>query len=83
MSKIVLTGLGRFNITNATPLFECTCGEWLTLSDDQAYGRVSVNHDSMGCATHYHETHNYQAALRAKVTVAKITGGDPFDGGEL
>lgn len=83
MSRIVQTDLGRFNITSSTPLLECPCGEWLTLSDEQANGRVSVDHDSMGCPKHYHETHDYQATLRAKVTVTRLYGEDPFAGGEV
>lgn len=84
MSRIVTTDLGRFRAivsdgVNAF-LFECPgCGEWGHLDDDQWNGRVSVDHASQGCVGHYHETHNYQATLRAVVAVARINGDDPFE----
>jgi hypothetical protein len=43
-------------------LFECPCGEWGGIDDDQFHGRVSVDHASMGCPVGYHETHDYAAA---------------------
>lgn len=39
------------------------CQEWITLSDDQAHGRVSVDHASDGCAGGYHETHDFSVAV--------------------
>lgn len=71
MSQIVTTSLGRFQrvstgslkLSNAW-LFECPgCGEWAYLDEDQWYGRVSVDHASMGCAGGYHETHDYATEL--------------------
>jgi hypothetical protein len=87
MSKIVTTDLGRFRLvqTQADPLehawlFECPgCGEWAYLDDDQWHGRVSVDHASMGCAGGYHETHNYQADLRAVIASRQLTFAEPFD----
>lgn len=49
------------------------------LSDDQWNGRISVDHTVLGCPRGYHETHDYQAALRAHVAVARINGDDPFE----
>lgn len=78
MSRYVITKLGRFRIIkNAAPLFECPCGEWLNLSEDQANGRVSVDHASMGCPEKYHETHDYQAELRATIVVRKLSLENP------
>ena len=45
-------------------VFQCPgCGEWAYLDDDQWYGKVSVDHASMGCIGGYHETHDYVEAL--------------------
>ena len=68
MSKIVSTPLGRMRQVWNTPtdpewLWECACGTWCHLSNDQWLGTVSVNHASQGCAAGYHETHSYAAAL--------------------
>lgn len=88
MSRIVSTDLGRFNLVKTqddgeladTWLFECPgCGTWAYLDDDQWHGRVSVDHDSMGCGGHYHETHDYSAALRARIVASKLTQMSPFD----
>ena len=84
MSRIVTTDLGRFRgVTSdgvAEFLFECPgCGTWAHLDDDQWNGRVSVDHASDGCKGGYHETHNYQAALRARIAVAAINGENPFE----
>ena len=73
MSQIVTTDLGRFRrVSNKAGdkwwLFECPrCQSWLTLSEDQWAGKVSVNHDAHGCPGHYHETQNYGAELLAKL----------------
>lgn len=54
MSMIVETKLGRFRaVTDGQRrwwLWECRCGEWCNLTEDQLEGRVSVDH-----ASHYHE----------------------------
>lgn len=68
MSSIVQTSLGRLRLVNSDGqpnwLLECPgCGQWGGLDDDQLHGRVSVDHDSQGCAGHYHETHDYCAAI--------------------
>jgi hypothetical protein len=48
-------------------LLQCPgCQGWGPLDDDQLHGRVSVNHDSQGCAGHYHETHDFAAAIIAE-----------------
>lgn len=39
------------------------CSEWIPLSDDQAHGRVSVDHAADGCVGGYHETHDFSAAV--------------------
>jgi hypothetical protein len=41
------------------------CGEVGSLDDDQAHGRVSVDHASEGCPGSYHETHDFWAAAEA------------------
>ena len=84
MSRIVTTDLGRFRgVTRdgvADWLFECPgCGEWASLDEDQWNGRVSVDHAADGCKGGYHETHNYLAALRARITVARLFGAEPFE----
>lgn len=38
------------------------CGERGELDDDQAHGRVSVDHAADGCPGGYHETHDFWAA---------------------
>jgi hypothetical protein len=38
------------------------CGEKGYLDDDQAHGRVSVDHAADGCPGGYHETHDFWAA---------------------
>lgn len=83
MSKIVTTDLGRFRAVVSdgveTFLFECPgCGQWAHLDDDQWAGRVSVDHAADGCLGGYHETHNYQATLRARITAARLMGDEPF-----
>lgn len=84
MSRIVTTDLGRFRAVSRDGetawLFECPgCGTWATLDDDQWIGRVSVDHAADGCTGGYHETHNFQASLRARIVAAKLTGQDPFE----
>ncbi len=76
MSKIVTTEFGRFNHVRSDGemkwLFECPgCKGWGSLDDDQMNGRVSVDHSGPDCT--YHETHNYAAALQAKITAAALT----------
>lgn len=78
MSRIVTTDLGRFRAVRRDDvigwLFECPgCGTWASLDADQWTGRVSVDHASMGCPGGYHETHDYQAALRARITAGRLT----------
>jgi hypothetical protein len=41
------------------------CGQRGYLDDDQAHGRVSVDHAADGCAGGYHETHDFWAAAEA------------------
>lgn len=88
MSRIVETDLGRFRAVSRDGvvgwLFECPgCGTWAPLDDDQWHGRVSVDHAADGCRGGYHETHDYQAALRAKIVATELTGGNPFLEDEL
>lgn len=87
MARIVTTDLGRFRAVKRDGvddwLFECPgCSEWASLDDDQWNGRVSVDHAADGCPGGYHETHNYQAVLRAKVVAARLTEQDPFEDDE-
>jgi len=91
MSRIVVTDLGRFNGVHVADgaaledawLFECPgCGTWAYLDNDQWRGRVSVDHASMGCKGGYHETHNYVAALSARVVASQLTGLSPFEEGD-
>lgn len=88
MSKIVTTQLGRFRRVNTgddptnSPdawLFECPCGQWAYLDDDQWHGRVSVDHASEGCPKGYHETHDYAAELIATMQARVLTGASPID----
>jgi len=92
VSKIVTTDLCRFRLvqTQADPLehawlFECPgCGRWAYLDDDQWHGRVSVDHSgetspTTGAVCTYHETHDYQAELRARIAARSLTGNSPFD----
>lgn len=92
MSRIVSTDLGRFNLVKTqddgqpadTWLFECPgCGTWAYLDDDQWHGRVSVDHASMGCAGGYHETHDYSAALGARIVASNLTQMSPFDDADV
>ena len=41
------------------------CGEVGSLDDDQAHGRISVNHASGGCPGLYHETHDFWTAAES------------------
>jgi hypothetical protein len=86
MSEIVTTKVGRFRRVNtgdpAHPdawLFECPCGQWAYLDEDQWAGRVSVDHASDGCPNGYHETHNYGAELVATMQARILTGDSPLD----
>ena len=90
MSRIVTTKLGRFrsvSVTMQTPanghsnawLFECQCGQWAYLDEDQWAGRVSVDHASDGCPNGYHESHNYGAELVATMQARILTGDKPYD----
>lgn len=86
MSHIVETSIGRFRCVNTggdpnhpdTWLFECRCGQWAYLDEDQWAGRVSVDHASDGCPSNYHETHNYGAALVAAMQARILTGDKPY-----
>lgn len=83
MSRIVTTDIGRFRAVNRDGvldwLFECPgCRMWVSLDADQWTGRVSVDHAADGCPGGYHETHDYQAALRASIVAARLTEQDPF-----
>lgn len=85
MSQIVTTKLGRFRCVNTGQpehnawLFECPCGQWAYLDEDQWAGRVSVDHASEGCPKNYHETHNYGAELVAVMQARILTGDSPID----
>ena len=80
MSQIVTTKLGRFRrVTPDAWLWECPCGQWASLSDDQWNGRVSVDHASQGCSVSYHETHNFGAELVAVMQARILTGEPPID----
>jgi hypothetical protein len=35
----------------------------MQMDDDQAHGRISVDHASMGCPGGYHETHDFAAEV--------------------
>ena len=72
MSHIVMTEFGRFRAVVSDGvigwLFECPgCGTWAHLDDDQWNGRVSVDHAADGCSGRYHETHNFEAAMKEHV----------------
>jgi hypothetical protein len=84
MSRIVTTDLGRFRAVNRDGeigwLFECPgCETWVNLSDDQWSGRVSADHASDGCVGGYHETHDYQATLRAVIVSTQLTVANHWD----
>ncbi len=74
MSRIIETTVGRFReVTDGSKkwfLWECRCGTWCSLSDAQWSGSVSVNHDSQGCPSHYHETHEYGKVLLNTIQAA-------------
>lgn len=83
MSQIVDTSVGRFRRVNTgdpnhpdTWLWECPCGQWAYLDEDQWAGRVSVDHASDGCPKGYHETHEYGKILVTTMQAA-ILMGDP------
>jgi hypothetical protein len=83
MTRIVTTNEGqRFRLADdhGTPLWlwECKCGEWAPLSEDQWNGRVSVDHASMGCPLGYHETHNFGRDLVAHLVASRLCEQDPF-----
>src|SRR6059036_1124113 len=67
MSEIVTTSVGRFRRVNTGQpehdawLWECPCGQWAYLDEDQWAGHVSVDHAADGCPKNYHETHNFGA----------------------
>ena len=85
MSQIVTTKLGRFRRVNTGEpahdawLWECPCGQWAYLDEDQWAGRVSVDHASDGCSKGYHETHNFGAELVATMQARILTGDAPID----
>lgn len=67
MSTIAETEFGEIRRVTRdgvpTLLLVCPgCGEIGSLDDDQAHGKVSVDHASMGCPGGYHETHDFWAA---------------------
>lgn len=74
MPVIVETQHGRLRGAKGSPsgwLLECPgCCEWLPVSEDMLHGRISVDHDHDGCAGHYHETHDFAAAM-------PMVGGEP------
>lgn len=85
MSYIVATEFGRFRKVNTgdpaqpdTWLWECPCGQWAYLDEDQWAGRVSVDHASEGCPKRYHETHPFGAALVAAMQARILTGERPY-----
>jgi hypothetical protein len=68
VSVFVNGDLGRYRaVSDGTWLFECRCGEWVRLSNDQWLGLISADHASMGCPVGYHETHSYAADLEAHI----------------
>ncbi len=84
MSQIVITKLGRFRRVNTgepnhpdTWLWECPCGQWAYLDEDQWAGRMSVDHASEGCSKNYHETHNFGAELVATIQAAILLNENP------
>ena len=82
MSRIVETSIGRFRqVSDGTKtwfLWECACGSWCSLSEDQWAGRVSVDHDSQGCPAHYHQTHDFGKALLNAIQAAMLMGDAPY-----
>lgn len=67
MSTIARTEFGEVRRVTCdgepTLLLVCPgCGTLGTLDDDQAHGRVSVDHATDGCIGGYHETHDFWAA---------------------
>ena len=92
MSKHVTTVFGRFKQVSRDGvlewLFECPiCKGYGGLDEDQWNGRVSVDHaatlqavsPSQRIHCTYHETHNYQAALRAVIASRLLTCSEPYD----
>ena len=83
MSQIVSTDVGRFNrVSDGRWLWECPkCHSWGSLSADQVAGCVSVDcsgpMNGNGCD--YHETHNFGAALVAKLQTRALFNEPPFD----
>jgi hypothetical protein len=70
MSYVCDTPIGRLHRVSAdgepAVLLECPgCGVRARLDDDQANGRVSVDHAADGCPGGYHETHDFLAAVEA------------------
>lgn len=76
MSEIIETPVGRFRrVTDGAKkwfLWECRCGEWCNLSDDQMNGLVSVDHASQGCSAKYHETHNFGQYLFSAIVAERL-----------
>lgn len=86
MSQIVVTRVGRFRRVHtgdpAHPdiwLWECPCGQWAYLDDDQWAGRVSVDHTSNGCPKVYHETHEFGKELVAAMQTRILMGESPTE----
>jgi hypothetical protein len=86
MSQICDTEFGRMRRVERdgedTWLLECpVCKDWGSLDDDQANGRVSVDHSGDTQSPHgggkpctYHETHDFGNALRSALLARKLTG---------
>ncbi len=84
MSQIVTTKFGRFRRVNTGDgcdawLWECPCGQWAYLDEDQWNGTISVDHASDGCPKAYHETHRFGAELVAVMQARILTGDSPLD----
>lgn len=68
MAEVIETEFGMLLLVNQGSgqvwKLKCPgCGVWGELDDDQFHGRVSVDHDADGCPGHYHETHDFAAAV--------------------
>lgn len=81
MSVDVETDLGTLRLCKRDEvdvwLLWCpTCDDWMgALSDNQFNGRVSVDHAASGCASGYHETHNFAVEVVAKIQAHRLMGG--------
>lgn len=67
MSTIIRTPLGRLRKVGGNYLLECPgCDDWLPLTEEMLYGKVSVDHAFDGCPGGYHETHDFAAAMAVR-----------------